>query len=252
MVAGLALAHDGRRLAVVEQDGATRVYDLTTGGAQLLASPGLSEVYHRAIGISPDGARVVWGEARGIGVVEVPGGAPRRIEGGAGEVRELVVAADGQTAFSIDTSGVVVRWDLRAGTAAELARRPGADSLRLAPDGRSLAFGASDDTIIVRGTAVDAPAPRVLVGHAGSINDLAFAPDGLTLASASTDSTARLWDLATGASLRTRPPRVRLRAGVHTRRPPAGHPSPGAAPGRSSSTASPRSGRAARLPRERH
>ncbi len=200
VVAGLALAHDGRRLAVVEQDGETRVYDLTTGGAQLLASPGLSEVYHRAIGISPDGARVVWGEARGIGVVEVPGGAPRRIEGGAGEVRELVVAADGQTAFSIDTSGVVVRWDLRAGTAAELARRPGADSLRLAPDGRSLAFGASDDTIIVRGTAVDAPAPRVLVGHAGSINDLAFAPDGLTLASASTDSTARLWDLATGAS----------------------------------------------------
>jgi hypothetical protein len=99
VVAGLALAHDGRRLAVVEQDGATRVYDLTTGGAQLLASPGLSEVYHRAIGISPDGARVVWGEARGIGVVEVPGGAPRRIEGGAGEVRELVVAADGQTGF---------------------------------------------------------------------------------------------------------------------------------------------------------
>jgi WD40 repeat protein len=43
-----------------------------------------------------------------------------------------------------------------------------------------------------------AEAPRVLSGHTDGVYALAFAPDGKTLASASGDGTARLWDLTTG------------------------------------------------------
>ncbi|MBY0456112.1 MAG: WD40 repeat domain-containing protein [Gemmataceae bacterium] len=39
---------------------------------------------------------------------------------------------------------------------------------------------------------------RLLHGHALRVNDVAFAPDGRTLASCSGDGTLRLWDLATG------------------------------------------------------
>jgi sugar lactone lactonase YvrE len=41
-----------------------------------------------------------------------------------------------------------------------------------------------------------------LAGHRGIVYSLAFSPDGKTLASASSDSTSRLWDVETGAERR--------------------------------------------------
>ena len=45
--------------------------------------------------------------------------------------------------------------------------------------------------------------PRRLMGHRGSVMAVAFSPDGKVLASSSRDKTIKLWDVATGALIRT-------------------------------------------------
>ena len=44
---------------------------------------------------------------------------------------------------------------------------------------------------------------RIFSGHKGSVNSVAFSPDGRTALSGSADETLKLWDLATGEEIRT-------------------------------------------------
>jgi WD40 repeat protein/tRNA A-37 threonylcarbamoyl transferase component Bud32 len=66
-----------------------------------------------------------------------------------------------------------------------------------APDGKTLAFGSDEKTIVVC-DAVTGKARQVLEGHAGLLHALAFTPDGQTLASVGEGKKLELWDVAAG------------------------------------------------------
>src|SRR5579862_9833171 len=52
-------------------------------------------------------------------------------------------------------------------------------------------------------TVIETAGARVLAGHTGAVNSVAFSPDGARLTTASEDKTARVWNTSTGELLHT-------------------------------------------------
>jgi len=103
---------------------------------------------------------------------------------------------------------VAPRFAPSAGAAAppELVVQAGhantAASVACSPDGRTVASGSPDGTVMLWEVQTGA-LKRTLRGHGSgfgpAVNVVAYSPDGSTLASGGEDHTVRLWDPATGA-----------------------------------------------------
>ena len=70
-------------------------------------------------------------------------------------------------------------------------------SVALRPDGKTLASGSWDNTIILWDLATRKQVGPPLTGHKSAVYSLAWSPDGATLASGSKDDTIILWDVDT-------------------------------------------------------
>jgi len=127
--------------------------------------------------------------------------APANLHG----ITDMAISPDGTLlAIGGSFSGNVQVWDIRENR--RLFKLPDtklAKQVTISPDNTLLAVGQGDAIEIW--DIVQQRRLHTLTEHKSTITDVAFAPDGQRLASASQDTTVRIWDVASGTLLKTFP-----------------------------------------------
>ena len=134
--------------------------------------------------------------------MSLPEGAKFRI--GKGYINDLEFSPDGDRLAIAGSIGIWV-YDVFTGRELNLlTKHTGytASSISYSPDGKTIAGGHSDGTILLW-DAITGNRLKTFTGHTRWIKSICYSPDGETLASGSTGDTIRLWDVATGAHLKT-------------------------------------------------
>ncbi|MCY3019615.1 MAG: hypothetical protein NTW87_11375, partial [Planctomycetota bacterium] len=198
----VATAPDGRRAVCGTADGTLSLWDVASGWKSDAATSDENKV--RAVVFSPDGrlmasasrkAIVVWDSATGLILHSFPDNHT---------LRDMIFVRNGTQLLGAGTA-IVLR---DVGTGAEMRAPMQLEAVRdaasLSADGRFALTRGTDDFPNAAGLwDIEKGRPlQALAGHTNSVSVVAFAPDGRQALTGSSDSTVRLWGLATGREQR--------------------------------------------------
>ncbi|GAA0553220.1 WD40 repeat domain-containing serine/threonine protein kinase [Actinomadura livida] len=161
----------------------------------------------RSVSFSPDGQALAAGlEGGSIRLWNMPGGdvdATMKVD--ARSVPLVAFRKNGKSLISGQWDGSVRLWNVASRSSSIIVPAPdGSGGIAVSPDGTMVA--RSEGKKIRLSDVAEKRTARVLSGHTESVGSVAFSQDGKLLASSSTLSdTVRIWDVASGRSLRDIP-----------------------------------------------
>ncbi len=198
----VSFSPDSTRVAVANQDGRPRVWDLDSG-TQVLALSGHEQLCD-AIAFSPDGSHLATGDQGGvIKIWDAEGGQELLSFGSGGVIHNLAYSPDGARLAAANEDGSLLVWDPTTGQETlSLPRMSGLYSVAFMPDGKRVITAHQDGTTKIW-DAVSGQLLLTLAGHVSTVVDVASSPDGEQIATAGYDGTIRQWDPSPGREMLT-------------------------------------------------